>query len=229
MAIFKLDPGKVKPAAITASVIFLACALFFFSPVKLPHKITLTLASAFIASLWLCPWQISLALLFSALGDYFGSCHIFLAQMGFFAVGHVFYVWFFVHRWLTKVEPDRKLTAKVKGQAMVYLLLVAAILFVAFTKIVPCADAGVIRIGVCVYAVLISAMLFFALMQRSSLYALGAVLFVFSDFILAWNKFVEPVPYRHYLVLVTYFLAQWLLFIRSTKFRVGPEMRILRF
>lgn len=229
MAIFKLDPGKVKPAAITASVVFLACALFFFSPVKLPHKITLTLASAFIASLWLCPWQISLALLFSALGDYFGSCHIFLAQMGFFAVGHVFYVWFFVHRWLTKVEPDRKLTAKVKGQAMVYLLLVATILFVAFTKIVPCADAGVIRIGVCVYAVLISAMLFFALMQRSSLYALGAVLFVFSDFILAWNKFVDPIQHSGLLIMTTYYLGQYLLFIRSTPYRVKPGLRIFRF
>ena len=229
MAIFKLDPGKVKPAAITASVVFLACALFFFSPVKLPHKITLTLASAFIASLWLCPWQISLALLFSALGDYFGSCHIFLAQMGFFAVGHVFYVWFFVHRWLTKVEPDRELTAKVKGQAMVYLLLVAAILFVAFTKIVPCADAGVIRIGVCVYAVLISAMLFFALMQRSSLYALGAVLFVFSDFILAWNKFVDPIQHSGLLIMTTYYLGQYLLFIRSTPYRVKPGLRIFRF
>lgn len=229
MAIFKLDPGKVKPAAITASVVFLACALFFFSPVKLPHKITLTLASAFIASLWLCPWQISLALLFSALGDYFGSCHIFLAQMGFFAVGHVFYVWFFVKRWLTKVEPDRKLTAKVKGQAMVYLLLVAAILFVAFTKIVPCADAGVIRIGVCVYAVLISAMLFFALMQRSSLYALGAVLFVFSDFILAWNKFVDPIQHSGLLIMTTYYLGQYLLFIRSTPYRVKPGLRIFRF
>lgn len=229
MAIFKLDPGKVKPAAITASVVFLACALFFFSPVKLPHKITLTLASAFIASLWLCPWQISLALLFSALGDYFGSCHIFLAQMGFFAVGHVFYVWFFVHRWLTKVEPDRKLTAKVKGQAMVYLLLVAAILFVAFTKIVPCADAGVIRIGVCVYAVLISAMLFFSLMQRSSLYALGAVLFVFSDFILAWNKFVDPIQHSGLLIMTTYYLGQYLLFIRSTPYRVKPGLRIFRF
>lgn len=229
MAIFKLDPGKVKPAAITASVVFLACALFFFSPVKLPHKITLTLASAFIASLWLCPWQISLALLFSALGDYFGSCHNFLAQMGFFALGHVFYVWFFVKRWLTKVEPDRKLTAKVKGQAMVYLLLVAAILFVAFTKIVPCADAGVIRIGVCVYAVLISAMLFFALMQRSSLYALGAVLFVFSDFILAWNKFVDPIQHSGLLIMTTYYLGQYLLFIRSTPYRVKPGLRIFRF
>lgn len=229
MAIFRLAPDKVKPAAISASVVFLACALFFFSPVRLPHKITLTLASAFIASLWLCPWQISLALLFSALGDYFGSCHIFLAQMGFFALGHIFYVWFFVHRWLTKVEPDRKLTAKVKGQALVYLLLVAAILFVAFTKIVPCADAGVIRTGVCIYAVLISAMLFSALMQRSSLYALGAVLFVFSDFILAWNKFVDPIQHSGLLIMTTYYLGQYLLFIRSTPYRVKPGLRTLRF
>lgn len=229
MAIFRLAPDKVKPAAISASVVFLACALFFFSPVRLPHKITLTLASAFIASLWLCPWQISLALLSSALGDYFGSCHIFLAQMGFFALGHVFYVWFFVHRWLTKVEPDRKLTAKVKGQALVYLLLVAAILFVAFTKIVPCADAGVIRIGVCIYAGLISTMLFSALMQRSSLYALGAVLFVFSDFILAWNKFVDPIQHSGLLIMTTYYLGQYLLFIRSTPYRVKPGLRTLRF
>ena len=229
MAIFRLAPDKVKPAAISASVVFLACALFFFSPVRLPHKITLTLASAFIASLWLCPWQISLALLFSALGDYFGSCHIFLAQMGFFALGHIFYVWFFVHRWLTKVEPDRKLTAKVKGQALVYLMLVAAILFVAFTKIAPCADAGVIRTGVCIYAVLISAMLFSALMQRSSLYALGAVLFVFSDFILAWNKFVEPIEQNRLLIMVPYYLGQYLLFIRSTPYKVKKGLRLFRF
>jgi hypothetical protein len=41
--------------------------------------------------------------------------------------------------------------------------------------------------------------------------------------------FVEPVPFRNYLVLVTYFLAQWLLFIRTTPYRVAPEMRLLRF
>ncbi len=65
--------------------------------------------------------------------------------------------------------------------------------------------------------------------KHTTAVALGAVLFVFSDFILAWNKFVEPVPHRDYIVLVSYFLAQWLLFIRSTKFRVGPEMRLMRF
>ena len=229
MGILKIKESKIKAAAISATAVYLALTVFFFLPFDIPHKITPCVSALFIASLWLCPWQISLALLFSALGDYFGSCHIFLAQMGFFAVGHVFYVWFFVHRWLTKVEPDRKLTAKVKGQAMVYLLLVAAILFVAFTKIVPCADAGVIRIGVCVYAVLISAMLFFALMQRSSLYALGAVLFVFSDFILAWNKFVDPIQHSGLLIMTTYYLGQYLLFIRSTPYRVKPGLRIFRF
>ena len=72
-------------------------------------------------------------------------------------------------------------------------------------------------------------MLATAMLQRSSLYALGAVLFAFSDFILAWNMFTEPIPYSRYLILIPYYLAQWLLYIRSTKFRVAPEMRLLRF
>ena len=229
MALFSLKADKVRPVALAAAGLFLFFAALFFSPVQIPHKITLTLASAFIASLWLCPWQITLALLFSALGDYFGSCHNFLAQMGFFALGHVFYVWFFIKRWLNKVEKDRKLTARVKGLAFILLFMVAVLLAVVFTKIVPCTPEGVIRIGVSVYAILISTMLYFALMQRSSLYALGAVLFVFSDFILAWNKFVEPIEYSRYLIMVPYYLGQFLLFMRSTPYRVKPGLRILRF
>lgn len=229
MAIFRLDAQKIRPVALIASGAFLAFAILFFSPVELAHKITLTLASAFVASLWLCPWQISLALLFSACGDYFGSCHNFLAQMGFFAIGHVFYIWYFIKRWLTKVEPDRKLTAKVKGQALMFLILVGAILVITFIRIVPCADPGIIRIGVCIYALLIGGMLFFALMQRSSLYALGAVLFVFSDFILAWNKFVTPIEHSKMLIMTTYYLGQYLLFIRSTPYRVKNGWRLLRF
>lgn len=229
MAIFNLNEKYVKPAALTAAGFFVLFAALFFSPLQIPHKITLTLASAFVASLWLCPWQISLALFFSALGDYFGSCHNFLAQMGFFALGHVFYVWFFIRRWLTKVEKDRKLTAKAKGLAFLLLIMVAALLAVVFTKIVPCTPEGVIRTGVCIYAILISTMLYFALMQRSSLYAIGAVLFVFSDFILAWNKFVEPIEYSRYLIMIPYYLGQFLLFMRSTPYRVRPGLRELRF
>lgn len=229
MSVFRIEERKIRPAALAAAGLFLLFAALFFSPVKIPHKISFTLASAFITSLWLCPWQISLALLFSALGDYFGSCHNFLGQMGFFALGHVFYVWYFVKRWLTKVEHDRKLTAKAKGLAFMLLLMIAALLAVVFTQIVPHAPEGIIRIGVSIYAVLISAMLYFALLQRSSLFALGAVLFVFSDFILAWNKFVEPIPYSGLLIMIPYYSGQFLLFMRSTPYRVKKGLRGLRF
>lgn len=229
MSVFRIEERKIRPAALAAAGLFLLFAALFFSPVKIPHKISFTLASAFIASLWLCPWQISLALLFSALGDYFGSCHNFLGQMGFFALGHVFYVWYFVKRWLTKVEHDRKLTAKAKGLAFMLLLMIAALLAVVFTQIVPHAPEGIIRIGVSIYTVLISAMLYFALLQRSSLFALGAVLFVFSDFILAWNKFVEPIPYSGLLIMIPYYSGQFLLFMRSTPYRVKKGLRGLRF
>jgi uncharacterized membrane protein YhhN len=108
------------------------------------------------------------------------------------------------------------------------LVCVAGLLTVAFTVIAPGAPAGIVRIGVCIYAVVISTMLVAGMLQRSTLYALGALLFVFSDFILAWNRFVEPVPYRDYLVLVSYFLAQYLLFVRSTPYRIA-SLRPFRF
>lgn len=229
MTILKLNDKRIGPMAVTATALWLAASVIFFMPVDIPSKVTIPAGLLALASLWLCPWQITLALLFSALGDYMGSVHNFMGQMGFFAVGHIWYIAYFAGRYFRKVEKDRKLTGKAKGYLAMVTFCAAALLCIVFTRIVPETPAGAERIGVCIYALLISTMMVTAMLQRSSLFALGAVLFVFSDFILAWNKYVEPVPYRHYLVLVTYFLAQWLLFIRSTKFRVGPEMRLLRF
>lgn len=217
-----------KAKTLTATAIFLCLTVLFFTPVHIPHKLVLPVGCLFVASLWLTPWQVCAALFFSALGDFLGTCDNFLGQMGSFAIAHVFYVWFFIKRYLTKVEHDRKLTVKAKGYLGMLAVCVAGLLAVAFTKIVPAAPEGVVRIGVGVYAVLISAMLLTGLLQRSTLYALGAVLFVFSDFILAWNRFIEPIPYRDYLVLITYFLAQWLLFVRSTPYRIA-SLRPFRF
>lgn len=229
MSTFKLQETHTPALVWTSTGLFLAASLVFFLPIDIPHKVTFPVAILTIASLWLCPWQITLALLLSAVGDYFGSCENFLGQMGSFALAHVMYIVYFTGRYLTKVERDKKLTPKMKGYLFMVAFCVLVLLAVVFTRIVPAAEPGIIRTGVAIYACLISAMLLLALLQRSSLFALGAVLFVFSDFILAWNKFVEPVPYRQYLVLVTYFLAQWLLFIRATPYRVAPEMRIMRF
>ena len=229
MAILRIDEKHTAAIALAATGLYLCATILFFLPLEYPHKITYCVSVLTLASLWLCPWQITLALLFSTLGDHMGSCNNFLGQMGFFALGHIFYIVDFGGRYFRKVEPDKKLTGKAKGYLAMVVFCALALLSVAFFKIAPEAPAGIIRIGLCIYSVLISIMMVTAMLQRSSLFALGAILFVFSDFILAWNKFVEPVPYRHYLVLVSYYLAQWLLFIRATKFRVGPEMRLLRF
>ena len=229
MATLKLDDRHTRLAAMTASALYLTACLVFFLPVGIPHKITICTSILTLASLWLCPWQMTLALLFSTLGDHFGSCHNFMAQMGFFALGHVWFIVYFVDRYLNKVERDRKLSSKAKGYLATVVFCSMALLGVVFARIVPEVPQGIIKAGVCIYAILICTMLTTAMLQRSSLFALGAILFVFSDFILAWNKFVEPIPGRHYLVLVPYFLAQWLLFIRATKFRIAPEMRLLRF
>ena len=229
MAIFKLDGKRTRSVVTAATGLYLCACILFFLPVEFPHKITYCVSILTMASLWLCPWEITMALFFSTLGDHMGSCHNFLGQMGFFALGHLSYITYFTKRYFGKVEADRKLTGKAKGYIAMVIFYALALLAVAFTRIAPEAPAGIIRIGVCIYATLISIMMVMAVLQRSSLFALGAAMFVFSDFILAWNKFVEPIPGRDYLVLVSYFMAQWLLFIRSTSFRVAPEMRILRF
>lgn len=226
MATLKLNQDHVKPMVFGVTAMFLALVAMFFAPVPVPHKLCLPVGLLCMASLWLTPWEISLALLFSALGDLAGSYGNFLAQMGSFAVAHIFYIVFFIRRYIRK---DAKMTARMKGYVVMLAICTAALLTLVFVKVVPCAPAGVLRTGVSIYALIICTMLVTALIQRSSLYALGALLFVISDFILAWNRFVEPVPYRDILVLGTYFLAQWLLFVRATPYKVPHPVHLMRF
>ena len=46
-------------------------------------------------------------------------------------------------------------------------------------------------------------------------FGIGALLFVLSDLVLAWDKFVSPVEYRSFLVLVPYYAGQFLIWIRA--------------
>lgn len=229
MGTFTISDRSVKTAAILSSTVFLGLAVLYFVPVTIQGKIAFPLASLALASLWLCPWQISAALLFSALGDLAGSMGNFILQMGSFAVAHVFLILFFIKRYGEKVERDRKLTEKAKGFAIIVILMSATLAGFAFTEIIVNAPAGIVRTGAGIYTVLICIMLVAALLQRSSLYALGALLFVFSDFILAWNRFTSPIENAGLLIMIPYYLGQWLIYIRSTPFRVGPEMRLMRF
>mgnify|MGYP002752179239 CR=1 FL=1 len=55
-------------------------------------------------------------------------------------------------------------------------------------------------------------MAFFALAHAAYGFRCAALLFVFSDAVIAWNRFIGPVPARTWIVMITYYLAQYLFF-----------------
>lgn len=226
MALLKIRDSRIKPTVFVSSVIFVCLALSLLTTFRLQHQICLPVGLLCLASLWLTPWEITLALFFSATGDLAGSCGKLIVQMGAFAIAHIFYIVFFVRRFFRK---GTKMTAKMKGFLMMLGLCIASLLIMVFIKVVPAAPAGIIRIGTGIYAIIICLMLLTALMQRSLLYALGALFFVISDLTLAWSMFVEPVPHAELILLSTYYAAQWLLFVRASPYRIAHPVHLMRF
>jgi alkenylglycerophosphocholine hydrolase len=64
---------------------------------------------------------------------------------------------------------------------------------------------------VCVYVAAIATMVVLAVNVGVAVAGLGAVLFLVSDTLLAWNRFIRPVPAGTLAVHITYHLAQGLL------------------
>ena len=68
-----------------------------------------------------------------------------------------------------------------------------------------------LRIPVGVYTLVIVAMFAASWMPHRPLAVIGALLFLISDFWLAWNRFVRPAPGGRLAVMITYHLALGLL------------------
>jgi uncharacterized membrane protein YhhN len=83
----------------------------------------------------------------------------------------------------------------------------------------------VITIGVAVYIVLIVLMFLLAGLTGLPAFQIGALLFVISDTILGWNKFVDRIPYSSYWILIPYFSAQILLFVQAAILHRGRTVR----
>lgn len=86
-----------------------------------------------------------------------------------------------------------------------------------------------LKIPVIVYALAISLMNSMALLRSRSLagylsVAMGSAFFILSDLLLAYNKFFQPTPFGHDMVMLTYMLAQWLIITGYTASR-KPEQR----
>ncbi|WP_281239419.1 lysoplasmalogenase [Flavobacterium praedii] len=77
---------------------------------------------------------------------------------------------------------------------------------------------GPLKIPVLVYAIVITTMLFFAFkgnlkwaIPANNYILIGAIVFVSSDSILAFNKFYAPIAHASFYIMATYCLAQYLI------------------
>ena len=202
-----------KKLLLGTTVAFVALAVLYFLPVRIPFKLVFPMVLLFLAGWLLQSWPIVAAAFFSALGDYFGVAHQFLPQMGSFAVVQCLLTGYFLARAWKKKQAGEKQAGGLWFAAVT--LFAVAVYYLASEKIMPCVPEGPVRTGMYVYAGLIVVMMWSALMQRDWMWGLGAVLFVFSDSLIAINMFVTKVPHAGKWIMATYYAAQLLIFVRA--------------
>jgi uncharacterized membrane protein YhhN len=146
---------------------------------------------------------LTLALLFSALGDFLLAAHgilggLFSAGLGSFLVAQLCYAQLF---WRHRSAARARLVL-----ACAYLPVAAAMAWVILPR------TGELQLPVTVYLLGITAMVCGAALTARPLWLFaGALCFAFSDASIAVNKFVTPLPHAGLIIMLSYYIAQWLL------------------
>jgi len=161
-----------------------------------------------------------LGLLFCLAGDVFINISLvrisnrwFLAGLGAFLLAHVAYI--------------ASLNIPLAGFSLTWGTLMAVVLALAARRMLGAILGGIRKKGlermivpVTVYGVVITLMVLSAMLTMyretwgaapSALVSLGAVLFYFSDILLAWNRYVQPVKNGRFYNMILYHLGQGLL------------------
>lgn len=142
-------------------------------------------------ALWLC-----IALFFGWLGDAFLLIpDQFIWGLGAFLIGHVAYI--------VGLFPTMKGPWRLLGPILIFGGMMAFQLY----QRIPAA----LMPPVFVYMAVICLMALVAFRQGNRWLEIGSLLFLFSDSILAWNKFIGPLPAGGIVVMASYISAQWLL------------------
>ena len=150
------------------------------------------------------------ALAVSTLGDVLLDLdpqRLFVYGLGSFLIAHITYIVLFVqHR-------PRPFTAKPPKIAAAIGVLLYSVAISAW--LLP--SLGDLKIPVAIYMCAITTMAITAILARfpTPWVAIGAILFVASDSLLAINKFKTPIPYRDILVWSTYYAAQYAIATRN--------------
>lgn len=210
-----MENKLVLKSFIGFSILYLLIILFghediawYLKPFLIPLLILAVIFSENFASKKI----LTIALLFSWIGDVIlmfadrGELY-FIFGLVAFLISHIVYIILF-----SKQQKTRSIESKSKYWVGISFILVyfAAMVFTLFPKLGP------LKIPVLVYAIVISTMLYFAF-KGSFIWTklpnnpilLGAIFFVTSDSILAFNKFYSPIPFGSFLIMLTYISAQY--------------------
>ena len=142
------------------------------------------------ASAWLVT-----ALAFSLLGDVYLMlpADLFAAGLGAFLLAHVAYI----------IDFDAAILARLGW----WLVVIAAAAPFAL-RIMRAVEDRTLRTAVGVYMLIIALMVASAVASKERVAMVGALLFLASDTVLAWNRFVRELPWSQLVIMVTYHLGQ---------------------
>lgn len=183
---------------------------WFLKPLLLPFL----LLAVYFAPTFSTKNFLIIALLFSWIGDIillFGDRAeiYFIVGLISFLISHLFYILLFSKQ----MKKDRK-----SSKAIYWIGVTAIIAYLMGMLFVLLPTLGDLKIPVFVYALVISTMLLFAfkgflLWDKPANWhiLIGAIVFVSSDSILAFNKFYQTLERSSLLIMITYLVAQYLI------------------
>ncbi|MFJ7752679.1 lysoplasmalogenase [Peribacillus muralis] len=158
------------------------------------------------------PFLILLGLFFCMLGD--GLLIWFLIGLSAFLIGHLFYIAAFLKSW----NFSWRRFATILPIAIYSTIIGREII----RSLIETGENGLI-IPVIGYVTVISLMGWTAIMTRNTAAIIGGILFVISDSILAWNKFIDVIAFSGPLIMLTYYAAQ---FFIAASIRSGPSFSL---
>lgn len=140
---------------------------------------------------------VCIGLVFCAIGDY--TLQWFIVGLTFFLIGHLFYIVAFTRK--NGQTPVAVKTILLLDGAIMSIWLVTSLL-----------DKGetVLAVAVVAYIAIILTMGWTSFRTNNKLAIIAAMSFIFSDSILAINRFIFDIPAAHELIMLSYYGAQLL-------------------
>ncbi|WP_264563851.1 lysoplasmalogenase [Flavobacterium sp. N3904] len=182
----------------------------FMKPVLLP----ILLAAVAVSEDFSTKKILLIALTFSWIGDIIllftdkGELYFIFGLIAFL-ISHLVYIVLF-----SKQQSTRTYSNKV----LFWVGFVAILSYFIFMINTLFPKLGPLKIPVLVYAIVITTMLFFAFkgslkwsIPANNYILIGAIVFVSSDSILAFNKFYAPITQASFFIMATYCVAQYLI------------------